>query len=75
MGNQWFLKIFNRQLTFLLPEGVNEVKLWQLVQVEDSRRETRDEDVSRLVVGGRCQVVKIPLFVEEVSTRAGKNNI
>ena len=54
---------------------MNEVKLWQLVQVEDSRRETRDEDVSRLVVGGRCQVVKIPLFVEEVSTRAGKNNI
>lgn len=25
------------------------------------------------MVGGRCQVVEIPLFVEEVSTGAGKN--
>lgn len=49
---------------------MNEVKLWQLVQVEDSRGETCDQDVSRLVEGGSCQVVKIPLLVEEVSTRA-----
>lgn len=40
------------------------------MQVEDPRCETCDQDVSRLVVGGGCQVVKIPLLVEEVSTRA-----
>lgn len=43
------------------------------MQVEDARGETRDQDVGRLVVGGSCQVVKIPLFVEEVSARAGAN--
>lgn len=39
------------------------------MQVKDSRGKTCDQDVSRLVVGSGCQVVKIPLLVEEVSAK------
>lgn len=49
---------------------MNKVELWKFVQVEDSRGKTCDQDVRRLVVGSSCQVVKIPLLIEEVSTRA-----
>lgn len=49
---------------------MDEAEVRQLVQVEDSRGETSDQDVSGLVVGSGCQVVKIALFVEEVSERA-----
>lgn len=72
MGKQCFLKstLINKKFTSLSPEGVNKVKLWKFVQVEDAWGETCDQDVCRLVVGGGRQVVKIPVFVEEVPASA-----
>lgn len=52
------------------PQRVNQVELRELVQVEGSRGEAGDQDASRLVEGGRRQVVKVALLVEEVSEGA-----
>ena len=52
-----------------VPEGVDEVKLWELVEVEDPGGEAGDQDVRVLVEGGAGQVVELALLVEEMPGR------
>lgn len=49
------------------PQRVDQVEFRQLVQVEDSRGEARDQDVRWFVEGSSGQVVKVAIFVEKVS--------
>lgn len=49
---------------------MDQVKVRQLVQVEDSGGEACDQQVSGFVEGSSCQAVKISLFIEKVSETA-----
>lgn len=49
---------------------MDQIKVRQLVQVEDSGGEACDQQVSGFVEGSSCQAVKISLFIEKVSETA-----
>lgn len=56
----------NSLFLVFIPQRVDEVEFGQLVQVEDSGGKPCDQNVSGLVVGSCCQMIKIPLLIKKV---------